>query len=186
MDMKKIIMICCILGMMGLAGCSENHTSVKDIEPAEIPLKYKNDAEYDEIFDILKHNDSLLFDFIFNQCDTNRVRQLTSGDFEFYHDQSGVTDSQESFILSIVGLCSMNYKASRELEPKSLTLHLLRNNREVYGAIQNGKHRFYGEEEDKPKYLTSTAEFTHLWLIEEGNWKLKRVLSFNHQTPAAE
>ena len=62
-----------------------------------------------------------------------------------------------------------------------MSIHLLRNGGEIYGAIQNGKHRFYGEENNRPKYLTSTADFTHLWVIEEENWKLKRVLSFNHK-----
>lgn len=75
----------------------------------------------------------------------------------------------------------MNYKATRELVPNSLSIHLLKNNGEIYGAIQNGKHHFYGEEENRPKFLTSTADFTHLWIIEDNDWKVKRVLSYNHQ-----
>jgi hypothetical protein len=136
-----------------------------------------------EIYDALKHNDHLLFSRGFNQCDTNQVRILTSEDFEFYHDQGGITNSVDAFIQSIAGLCNMLYKPTRELEPESMEIHLLRQNEKIYGAIQNGKHQFFGEENNKPKYLTSTAAFTHLWILENGDWKLKRVLSYNHQVP---
>lgn len=139
------------------------------------------DKEEQTIFTLLKEKDSILFKLGFEQCDTNSLRNIISKDLEFYHDQGGVMDSRAQFLQSIVGLCQMNYKATRELDENSLTIHLLKNNGALYGAIQTGKHRFYGEEEGKPKHLTSTAEFTHLWILEMNEWKLKRVLSFNHQ-----
>lgn len=139
------------------------------------------DSDYEMVFRELKKCDSLLFESGFNQCDTNEVKLLTSSDFEFYHDQAGITNSQEAFLQSISGLCNLDYKPTRELEPNSLSVFLLRNEGEIYGAIQTGKHRFYATESNNPKYLTSTADFTHLWIIEDGNWKLKRVLSYNHQ-----
>ncbi len=136
-----------------------------------------------EIFHQLKQADSLLFDLGFNQCDTAQLRILVSDDLEFYHDQSGLMTSKEIFIKGIAGLCHMNYKPTRELDESSLEVHLLKNNGQLYGAIQKGEHAFYGEEEGKPKYLTSTAKFTHVWILEEGAWRLKRVLSYDHQTP---
>ncbi len=36
----------------------------------------------------------------------------------------------------------------------------------------------------KPEYLTSTAKFTLIWLLENGKWKLSRCLSYDHQKPA--
>ena len=143
-------------------------------------------SEQEQVFTQLQTQDSLLFGLGFNQCDTSLLRQLVSDDFEFYHDQSGVNTSKEAFLQGIAGLCQMNYKPTRELKTGSLEVHLLYNQGQLYGAIQNGHHLFYGEEADKPKYLTSTADFTHLWLLEEGSWKLKRVLSFNHQVPEGE
>jgi hypothetical protein len=29
--------------------------------------------------------------------------------------------------------------------------------------------------------MTSKASFTHLWLLEQNTWKLRRVLSYDHQ-----
>ena len=141
------------------------------------------DSERLAIFEILRQKDSLLFDRGFNHCDTAQLRILVSDDLEFYHDQSGLLESKEIFIQGIAGLCHMSYKPTRKLDDNSLEVHLLRNNGQLYGAIQKGAHAFYGEEEGKPKYLTSTAKFTHVWILEEGSWRLKRVLSYDHQTP---
>lgn len=133
-----------------------------------------------EVFNQLQIRDSLLFEWGFNQCDTARAGQLISEDLEFYHDQGGITPSKEAFLRSVTGLCKLDYKPSRELDANSLEVHLLKNNGKLYGAIQSGTHRFFGQKGNEPKYLTSTAKFIHLWILEEGDWKLKRVLSYDH------
>jgi hypothetical protein len=33
----------------------------------------------------------------------------------------------------------------------------------------------------KDLYQTGSAKFTHVWILEDGNWKLKTVLSYYHQ-----
>ena len=136
--------------------------------------------EHQQLFEFLRQQDSLLFELGFNQCDTAQLRQLVSDDFEFYHDQSGIQTSKNDFIRGIAGLCHLSYKPTRELTDGSLEVHLLRNDGKLYGAIQKGAHAFYGEEEDRPKYLTSIAKFTHVWIIENETWKLSRVLSYDH------
>jgi hypothetical protein len=141
----------------------------------------KDGAERQYIFTELKRMDSLLFQRGFNTCDTHQLRSLISDDFEFYHDQAGLNTSKEAFIASISGLCDLPYKPSRELDEKSLEVHLLREKGELYGAIQKGKHCFFKEEADGRKMLSSTADFIHLWIIESSGWKLQRVLSYNHR-----
>jgi hypothetical protein len=136
-----------------------------------------------DIFVQLQTQDSLLFEWGFNQCDTAQVGQLISEDLEFYHDQGGITPTKEAFLLSLTRLCKLDYKPTRELDPNSLEVHLLKNNGKLYGAIQSGTHRFFGQKGDQPKYLTSIAKFTHLWILEGDIWKLKRVLSYDHLTP---
>ena len=117
----------------------------------------------------------------FNTCDITQFENLISDDFEFYHDRSGITSSKAAFIVSMRdGLCKMDYKARRELVENSLEVFPLENNGVLYGAIQTGNHRFYALEKDKPEYLSSVARFTHVWLLEDGLWKLSRGLSYDH------
>jgi len=138
----------------------------------------------DKIFKALRKNDSLLFDVAFNRCELAILDEIIHDDFEFYHDKAGITSSKSEFISSIKnGICNLNYKPIRKLELQSLEVFTLLKNGEVYGAIQNGKHHFFALEKDKPEYLTSTAQFSHLWLFVQNKWKLSRVLSYNHQEP---
>lgn len=146
---------------------------------------FSQHAEFDQeaLFNELQEKDSLIFKLGYNECDTTQFRTLLSDDFEFYHDQGGLTDSKEQFILNTPNLCKMSYKATRELVDGSLEVFPLFTNGQLYGAIQKGVHEFYGQEGDKPKYLTSSAKFTHVWLLEGEEWKLKRVLSYDHASP---
>jgi hypothetical protein len=136
-----------------------------------------------DLFRILKERDSLLFEVGFNTCDITQFEKLISDDFEFYHDRSGITASKAAFIAGIRdGLCKMDYKAKRELVMNSLEVYPLENNGVLYGAIQTGDHRFYAVENNKPEHLTSVARFTHIWLLENGQWKLSRGLSYDHRS----
>jgi len=144
---------------------------------------YSQVAVSSDLFRMLKLQDSLLFEVGFNTCDITQFEKLISVDFEFYHDKSGITSSKADFITGIRdGLCKMDYKARRELVANSLEVYPLENNGVLYGAIQTGNHRFYALENDKPEYLTSVARFTHVWLLENGQWKLSRGLSYDHRS----
>jgi len=136
------------------------------------------------LFKTLKTQDSLLFDVGFNTCDISQFEKLVSENFEFYHDRSGITTSKKDFIANTRdGLCKLSYKAKRVLDAGSLEVYPMENNGVLYGALQSGTHRFYAIEADKPEYLTSTARFMHIWLLEDGQWKLTRVISYDHQQP---
>lgn len=137
-----------------------------------------------DLYKTLKDKDSLLFNASFNTCDTALLKSLVSDDFEFYHDKGGLMGSKSEFIEKTKnGLCRLSYKARRELVEESLEVFPLTKDGVLYGAVQTGRHNFYAKEKDRPEYLTSTAIFTHVWLLENGNWKLKRVLSYDHQDP---
>ncbi len=49
-----------------------------------------------------------------------------------------------------------------------------------YGAIETGVHRFYAVSKGKPNTLTEVAQFTHVWKEENGQFRLARVLSYDH------
>ncbi|WP_026898073.1 nuclear transport factor 2 family protein [Daejeonella oryzae] len=135
-----------------------------------------------ELFTTLQAKDSILFNIGFNKCDISQFEMLVGDDFEFYHDKSGITKSKSAFIESIKnGLCNMDYKARRELVSGSLEVYPLENKGVLYGAIQTGKHCFYEKKKDQEEYFTSIAKFTHVWKLENGNWKLVRGLSYDHR-----
>jgi len=47
------------------------------------------------------------------------------------------------------------------------------------GAIQEGIHRFPNSDSENTEN-SSIAQFIHLWLIENEEWKISRVFSFDH------
>lgn len=135
-----------------------------------------------ELYQVIKEKDSLLFNIGFNTCDITQFKKLVGESFEFYHDQAGVTKSKSEFILGIEnGLCKLDYKPKRVLDKKSLEIYPLTKNGLLYGAIETGIHSFYAIEKNKEEYLTSIAKFTHVWILEKGNWKLQKGLSFDHK-----
>ncbi len=135
-----------------------------------------------EVFSTLKAKDSLLFERSFNNCETQYLEQLIAQDFEFYHDISGIINAKDEFIqIMKSGICNSNNstKSRRELVEGSLEVFLLKNNGKVYGALQNGVHKFF-ETTNGNTVPGSIAKFSHLWIIEDGRWFLKRVISFDH------
>ncbi len=139
-----------------------------------------------EIFQTLKIKDSLLFSEGFNNRDIHQFEDLLSENFEFYHDEAGLTRSKETFITSVKDFNKLSYTPRRELVENSLEVFPLEKNGSIYGAIQTGQHRFYSIEKGKPEKLTSIGRFTHVWILEQGKWKLTRVLSYDHKEPENE
>lgn len=138
-----------------------------------------------ELYKTIKDMDKILFENGFNKCIISDMEPLISDNLEFYHDQGGITNSKEKFLLTIKqNICSnQEQKAIRKLMEGSLEVFPLYSKEVLYGAIQNGIHEFFIKEANRDPYLTSTAKFTHLWLKENDKWKLKRVMSYDHQTP---
>ncbi len=138
------------------------------------------------LYQTIKKQDSLLFDVGFNTCHIPAFETLVSDNFEFYHDQAGMMLSKAAFINSVKNnVCSLNYKASRVLEPGSMQIYPLEKNGVLYGAIETGIHRFYALETGKPLYFTSRAKFNNVWKLENGEWRLIRSLSYDHQDTEA-
>ena len=146
-------------------------------------LTSKAQSTPEELFNLLRAKDSLLFTASFSNCDMSQLEKLVSTDFEFYHDKGGITPSKEKFIESIRnGLCkdTANYRSRRELIPGTLQVFPMSTNGKLYGAVQTGEHRFFETSKGQPEKPGSTARFTHLWLLEFNEWKLSRVLSYDH------
>lgn len=145
-------------------------------------LSAQGQSQSSEVYAILKAKDSVLFERSFNLCETYHLNTLISEDFEFYHDKSGVTNSKADFIkIMETGICNPNNPTTSRRElVGSLEVFPLYDNGTLYGALQNGTHRFF-ETTNGKEIKGSIAKFSHLWILENNTWKLKRVISFDHK-----
>jgi hypothetical protein len=138
-----------------------------------------------ELFNSLKACDSILFEIGFNKCQIQRSAALMADDLEFYHDQSGISKSKAEFIAIMEnGLCNKNRQEQiyRFLIDKSMEVYPLYDNGVLYGALQNGQHFFSSNKNMTYEESDNYAFFSHLWIIANDEWILKRVISYNHET----
>lgn len=136
-----------------------------------------------ELYKTILSKDSLLFDVGFNTCNMVQFNLLLSEQFEFFHDKAGVSDKKKFLLDLQEGLCNKPavYQARRELLPGTTAIFALYENGNLYGAIQEGVHQFFEKEMNQPEKFGSSARFTHVWLLENGEWKLRKSLSYEHQ-----
>ncbi len=141
---------------------------------------YSQVKNTDELYKTAKKLDSLIFDIGFNQCDLSHYDSIVSDDLEFYHDKGGITSGKAAFVASIKNnICGGPNKVRRELVPNSMKVYPLYNNNVLYAFIQEGEHDF--AEFYKGKWNKgSRAKFTILWILDGKDWKMKRVLSYDH------
>lgn len=126
--------------------------------------------------------DSLLFNVGFNTCDIAQFERLLAADFEFYHDVDSISD-RATFLFNLKnGLCASpkTYQSRRELVAKNTEIYPLYKKGKLYGAIQMGVHKFYENINGQKERYASVAKFTHVWLLQNGQWKLSRSLSYDH------
>jgi hypothetical protein len=173
-----------LLSLIGLLSCGADPAVQDNPVPDHVSSAPQSLAQEDTsaLFQTLQQCDNLLFDIGFNTIDTVQVSQLIDDDFEFYHDEHGVTETKTDFIRGIASLRDLPFKTWRVLQPGSVEVFpMYRNGKsELYGAVQTGIHEFYQQKVGEEARKTSTASFTHLWILDNGNWKLKRVLSYDH------
>lgn len=134
----------------------------------------------------LAERDRLLFELVFEREDEAALGDLLCEDFQFVHDKWGlVAQSREAFVEKIrQGFAEQRAgrdgRARRELVPGSMKVYPIA----ASGAIQTGRHRFYGLEPGKPDALRESGQFFHVWRLENGTWRLARVYSFDHHPGA--
>ncbi|HMC55168.1 MAG TPA: nuclear transport factor 2 family protein [Gemmatimonadaceae bacterium] len=127
--------------------------------------------------------DKQLFDAVFETCDPAAASRLVADDFEFYHDKFGQTvDSGPVWVKQLGEMCERqrvgtDYRARRELDTASSQVFPMNK----YGALHTGVHRFYKKLANGKEQLVEESRFADLWKLENGTWKLTRVLSYDHR-----
>lgn len=147
-------------------------------------------AAEDALHQRLREADAVLFERGFNRCDFAALERLVHPQLDFFHDQGGMQDRAQFFAAVRANLCAdPMHKPIRKLVEGSLEIEPLRKDGKLYGAIQFGRHEFYRVDAGQAPRFTSRARFIHTWLLDaQGEWQLRSVLSFAHQSgpdPAA-
>lgn len=127
-----------------------------------------------DLYDTIYLMDSIFFE-AFNTCDTTMSKSLFTKDLEFYHDHGGLTNYDQN-LRSIIYRCNATTKVRRELVPGSLEVYPIKD----YGAIEIGRHRFYYRQVGEEEKLDGTFKFIHIWVHKNNEWKISRVISFDH------
>lgn len=126
------------------------------------------------LYDDLARMDAMLFDASFASCDAAKANAIFTDDVEFYHDEAGFSAGEQvrENTRRLTESCPAARGVVRTVVPGSLRVYPI----EGYGAVQVGVHRF-----DERGAKTSTlARFVHLWRLQDGKWRLARVLSLDH------
>lgn len=139
-------------------------------------------SEISPLFKTVMELDRQLFDVGFNQCQLERFETLAAADLEFFHDKGGRQNRAEFLQASRTNICgNPNSRPVRTLVPGSTQVFILENNGVMYGAIQQGVHRFHTKGQDPQKNGYTEAKFSHVWISNKGQWQLKTALSFDHR-----
>jgi hypothetical protein len=114
----------------------------------------------------------------FNACDLQAMAPLLTGDVEFYHDKTGLTVTRQGVLDSLrKGPCAdpaMHLR--REAVPGSVTFHPLAGG----FALLTGRHRFVVERDGQAPYVDGQAEFAAVWQWTGGQWRMRRIVSYDH------
>ena len=125
-----------------------------------------------DLFNEIAHMDSVLFN-AFNNRDIEKFKTLFTTDLEFYHDKGGLTDYNYT-IQSLRNTTAQNNGLRRELVKGSLEVYPIKD----YGAIQIGAHTFCHPENGRMD--CGTFKFVHVWKKINNEWKITRVISYDH------
>lgn len=114
----------------------------------------------------------------YNACDMKAMGDLLTADVEFYHDKTGLTASRQALVESLRKdpCADPRMRLRREAVEGSLEFHPLKGGY----ALLSGTHRFHVREGDHPERLDGQAEFTSVWKLDDGQWRMHRVLSYDH------
>ncbi|HEY8936799.1 MAG TPA: DUF4440 domain-containing protein [Cyclobacteriaceae bacterium] len=133
-------------------------------------------ADASEIIKAIYHHDSIFWE-AYNACDVEKMASYFTEDIEFYHDKGGPTFGLAKFKEAIrTGMCGKpDWRLRREVVAGTVKVFPMNN----YGGLITGEHIFYIND-GKKETLDGYGKFTQLWKFENGEWKMSRVLSYDH------
>ena len=125
-----------------------------------------------ELFNKIANLDSSLF-AAYNSKNLDLMKTYFTRDLEWYQDNGGLIGFKKVFE-NFNSIFNRDYDLKRNLIKESLEVHPI----EGYGAIEIGKHQF--KHIENCKLEIGTFKFLMIWKNENGNWKISRVISYDH------
>ena len=138
--------------------------------------------ENSTLFKDINAMDKQLFEQGFNNCQLDVTAKITADTLEFFHDKGGMQNRAQFLLAMKNNVCgNPEGKPVRTLIAGSTKIFALENNGALYGAVQHGEHRFHLKGKNTAKDGYTIAKFTHVWILNKGQWQLKSAISYDHQ-----
>jgi hypothetical protein len=125
-----------------------------------------------ELFTEIENMDRILFE-AFNTQNMTVFKPLFTKDLEWYQDNGGLL-SHKTVFDNFGKMFKNENKLTRKLVKGSLEVHPIKD----FGAIEIGTHEFRHIENGKEEI--GTFKFVMIWQKKDNQWKISRVLSYNH------
>ncbi|QIX62687.1 nuclear transport factor 2 family protein [Hymenobacter lutimineralis] len=154
-------------GVAVLAACA----TTKPIAPVAAVAAKPIDAA---LYRTIARQDSLMF-VAFNRHDVERLQTFFAEDLEFYHDKGGLANFQQT-MQGFRNMFDQNKTTglNRQLVPGTLEVFPIKG----YGAVETYQHRFCHVENGKDD--CGTFKNMMVWRLKDGQWKVTRVVSYDH------
>ena len=164
--MKFLLLLPAALLLAGTFACSPAKPAVSAAAPQAPAVP--------ELYATIARQDSLMF-VAFNRHDLARLQTFFAEDLEFYHDKGGLANYAQSMD-GFRRLFELNKTTglNRQLVPGTLEVYPIKD----YGAVETYQHRFCHVENGQDD--CGTFKNTMLWRLKDGQWKITRVVSYDH------
>src|SRR5512138_3127392 len=127
----------------------------------------------EDLYDTIIVQDSIFFQ-AFNSRDFDKFKSFLSENLEIYQDNTGFRNYEQS-LEAFKSLFSKEYVLTRTMIRESVEIYPIKD----YGAIETGQHTFCHMENGKPD--CGTFKFMHIWIFQNGQWKITRIVTYNHK-----
>ncbi|TGE08181.1 nuclear transport factor 2 family protein [Hymenobacter fodinae] len=153
--------------LMAVTACTTTRPAAVQVPAAPAPVS-------PALYRTIARLDSAMF-VAFNRHDLAQLQTFFAYDLEFYHDKGGLANFEQT-MQGFRNLFEQNKTTglNRQLVPGTLEVFPIKD----YGAVETYQHRFCHVENGKDD--CGTFKNMMVWRLRDGQWKVTRVVSYDH------
>lgn len=170
--MKILVFLSLILSSISCNQNEENRKTKSQPVTRETPT---------ELYQAIAHVDSLMISVAQRDCDLAAYESFLSDDFEYFHDKAGFTPSKEAEMKDMGIFCGEEQRRRQPLRRQRTEGTLKVFPMDNYGALEFCDHVFYLQINNGTEKLVGSGKMTALWKLENDEWKVTRIISYDHQ-----